>query len=137
MKISLRSTANRLGYEGTNERGQSASFSGNKEGVSPMEHVLMSAAACSAIDVEIFLEKMRAPAERVEVEVTGQRAEGPPAVFTEIHLHYKIFGDVKPSKAQKAVDMSMEQYCSVSMMLKQAAQITWSYEVVAPEGAVA
>jgi len=131
MKITLRSTANELGYEGTNERGQTTRFSGSKKDVSPMETVLMAAAACSSIDVEIFLQKMRAPADAVEVEVEGSRVDAVPSVFEKMHLHYKIYGDVKESKAQKAVAMSMEQYCSVSLMLKAAVEITHSFEVLA------
>lgn len=131
MKITLRSLPDAdLGYEGTNERGQTARFSGGKADVSPMEHVLMSAAACSSIDVELFLRKMRAPAQRVEVDVDGHRVDAVPAVFDRIHLHYRIYGDVKASKAAKAVAMSMEQYCSVSVMLRAAVEITHSHEVV-------
>ncbi len=131
MKITLRSTSEELGYEGTNERGQTTSFSGSKNAVSPMETVLMAAAACSSIDVEIFLKKMRAPADQVEVEVEGTRVETVPSVFDKMHLHYKIYGDVKESKAEKAVAMSMDQYCSVSLMLKSAVEITHSFEVLA------
>ena len=130
MKITLRSTAEDLGYEGTNDRGQTTRFSGSKSDVSPMEHVLMSAAACSSIDVELFLRKMRAPADRVEVDVEAERADAVPAVFTSMHLHYRIYGDVKDSKARKAVAMSMDQYCSVSIMLKASVEVTHSYEVV-------
>lgn len=131
MKITLRSTKDDLGYEGTNERGQTTRFSGSKNAVSPMETVLMAAAACSSIDVEIFLKKMRAPADAVEVEVDGSRVDAVPSVFDKIHLHYKIYGDVKESKAEKAVAMSMDQYCSVSLMLKAAVEITHSFEVLA------
>ena len=131
MKITLRSTAEELGYAGTNERGDVTRFSGSKNGVSPMETVLMAAAACSSIDVEIFLKKMRAPADSVEVEVEGTRVDAVPSVFEKMHLHYKIYGDVKESKAEKAVAMSMDQYCSVSLMLKAAVKITHSFEVLA------
>lgn len=129
MKITLRSTDAELGYEGTNERGQTQLFSGNQEAVSPMETVLMAAAACSSIDVELFLGKMRAPATRVEVDVEGTRKEATPAVFERMHLHYRIFGDVPESKAAKAVAMSMDQYCSVSIMLKASVLITHSFKV--------
>jgi len=131
MKITLRSTTDELGYEGTNERGDITCFSGSKKGASPMETVLMSVAACSSIDVELFLQKMRAPAEGVEVEVEGTRVDAVPSVFEKIHLHYRIYGDVKASKAEKAVAMSMDQYCSVSLMLKGKVEITHSFEVLA------
>ena len=133
MKITLRSLPDAdLAYEGTNERGQTARFSGSKADVSPMEHVLMAAAACSSIDVEVFLRKMRAPAARVEVDVDGHRVDAVPAVFDRIHLHYRIYGDVPAAKAAKAVRMSMEQYCSVSIMLRAAVEIDHTHEVVAP-----
>lgn len=130
MKIVLESTHGELNFKGTNDRGQSLQFSGSKESVSPMEAVLMSAAACSAIDVEIFLGKMRQQFERIEVKVNGNRVDAVPAVFSDIHLHYIIYGDVKPDKAKKAVEMSMEKYCSVSIMLQKAVEMTHSHEIV-------
>ena len=129
MKIKLRSAAAPLSYDATNERGQTVRFSGGTEGVRPMETVLMAAAACSAIDVERFLEKLRAPAERVEVEAEGRRVDAVPSVFEAIHLRYRIFGDVADAKAAKAVGMSMERYCSVTTMLKPTVDVTWEYEV--------
>lgn len=133
MKVFLESTFGDMNFKGTNERGQSLQFSGNKEAVSPMESVLMAAAACSAIDVEMLLKKMRQEYIAVRVEIEGTRADAVPAVFTKIHLHYIVTGDVKPEKAEKAVAMSMDQYCSVSVMLKHSVDITYSVEVRVPE----
>ena len=130
MKITLRSTDAPLGYVGVNDRGQTQTFSGGSDACRPMETLLMSMAACSSIDVETFLVKMRAPAQGVEVTVVGERADGVPAVFTKVHLHYRIRGDVPEKKAAKAVAMSMDQYCSVSMMLKASVEITHDFEVV-------
>lgn len=133
MKVILESTYGDLNFKGTNERGQSIQFSGNKEAVGPMESVLMAAAACSAIDIETILKKMRQEVKSVKVEIEGTRAEAVPAVFTKIHMHYIINGDIKQEKAQKAVDMSVEQYCSVSIMLAKSVEITHSAEVRVPE----
>ncbi|MDF1694239.1 MAG: OsmC family protein [Saprospiraceae bacterium] len=130
MKIRVESTHGELNFKGTNDRGQSLQFSGSKESVSPMEAVLMAAAACSSIDVEIFLNKMRQPFDRIEVDVQGDRVDAVPAVFSDIHLHYTIYGDVKPEKAKKAVEMSMEKYCSVSIMLQEAVKMTHSHEII-------
>lgn len=130
MHIKLESIHGDLNFKGTNDRGQSFQFSGSKESVSPMESVLMSAAACSAIDVEIFLKKMRQEFHNIEVEVEGKRVDAVPAIFSDIHLHYKIYGDVKPDKAKKAVEMSMEKYCSVSIMLQKGINMTHSHEVI-------
>lgn len=133
MKVFVESTFGDMNFKGTNERGQSMQFSGNKEAVSPMESVLMAAAACSSIDVEMILKKMRQEFISVFVEVEGTRADAVPAVFTKIHMHFIVNGDIKLEKAQKAVDMSLEQYCSVSIMLAKAAEITHSVEVRIPE----
>jgi len=130
MQIKLESIHGSLNFKGTNDRGQSMQFSGNKESVSPMESVLMAAAACSSIDVEIFLNKMRQPLERIEVDVKGERADAVPSVFESIHLHYKIYGKVKETKARKAVEMSMEKYCSVSIMLQKGVTMSHSFEVI-------
>ena len=130
MNIKLESTHGALNFKGTNDRGQSLQFSGDKEAVSPMETILMATAACSSIDVEIFLNKMRQPFDRIEVDVKGNRVDAVPAIFSDIHLHYKIYGDVKLDKANKAVEMSMEKYCSVSIMLRKSVEITHSHEVI-------
>lgn len=129
MKVFLESTFGELNFRGTNERGQTMQFSGSKQAVSPMESVLMAAAACSSIDVETLLKKMRQDVKSISVEIDSTRADDVPAVFTKMHLHYIINGDVKEDKAQKAVQMSMEQYCSVSLMLAKAVEITHSFEV--------
>lgn len=130
MNIKLESTHGELNFKGTNDRGQSLQFSGNKESVSPMEAVLMAAAGCSAIDVEIFLKKMRQSFTNIEVEVKGTRVDAVPSIFSDIHLHYKIYGDVKLDKAEKAVSMSMDKYCSVSIMLQKGVNMTHSFDVI-------
>jgi putative redox protein len=130
MNIKLESIHGSLNYKGTNERGQSVQFSGNKESVSPMESVLMAAAACSSIDIEIFLEKMRQPFDKIEVEVKGTRVDDVPSIFSDIHLHYKIYGSIKPEKAKKAVEMSMDKYCSVSIMLSAGVKMSHSHEII-------
>ena len=132
MKIQLTSTADASQYIGMNERGQQILLSGNQSAVSPMEAVLMAASACSTIDVELLLKKMRQDVSRVEVHTEGTRAEAVPAVFTSIHIHYRIFGNVREEKAVKAVAMSLEKYCSVSIMLSATVTITHSVEVITP-----
>lgn len=136
MKINLKRLNDAVHFEGINAHGNtihmdgSEAIGGEGKGVRPMELLLFGIASCSGIDIVSLLKKMRQNLEDIQVEVTGEREEGAvPAVFTDIHVHYKIFGDVKEDKAQKAVKMSMEQYCSVSKMIEKAAKITYSVEV--------
>lgn len=129
MIIKLESTFGSLNFKGTNERGQSLQLSGNKEAVSPMEAVLMAVAGCSSVDIELILKKMRQDIERIEVEVEGTRADAVPAVFTKINVHYILHGDIKEDKAKQAVDLSMEKYCSVSLMLAKSVEIIHTFEI--------
>lgn len=130
MTITLKSEGESLSYTGTNERGQQIALSGNKQAVSPMEAVLMAASSCSAIDIEILLKKMRQDVQSIEVVTEGVRADKIPAVFTSIHLHYRIKGKVKQEKAAKAAEMSLTRFCSVSLMLAATMPVTHSVEVI-------
>lgn len=129
MKVSLKSTYGDLNFKGINERGQVVQFGGAKMAVSPMETVLMSIAACSSIDIELLLGKMRQQLDHIVVEVEGNRVEDVPAVFDKIHLHYILYGTIKAEKAKKVVDMSVEKYCSVSTMLQNSVAISHSHEI--------
>ena len=131
MNIILESNNGDLNFKGTNDRGQSVQFSGNKEASSPMETVLMAAAACSSIDVELILKKMRQDVQNIKVKVEGQRRQDiVPAIFTSIHLHFVLTGDIKEKKAKEAVELSLEKYCSVTQSLNRDIVITHGFEIV-------
>jgi putative redox protein len=70
------------------------------------------------------MKKQRQNLERLQVEVDGERAAAVPAVFTRIRLRFKGYGAIGLLKFQKAVELSMEKYCSVSRMLQPAVEIT-------------
>ncbi len=131
MELTLTSSSGPLEYIGTNSKGQSINLSGNGNAIGPMESVLLAGAGCSAIDVELLLQKMRQPLDKIEVKVKGKRAEDQiPKVFTDIHLHYKLYGNIKPAKAESAVEKSVKKYCSVLLMLEATVNITFSHEIV-------
>ena len=95
-----------------------------------MELLLFGAAACSCIDIVSILKKMRQDLKDLKVDVEGNRvAEGHPKVFTDIHLHYKFWGDLNPDKVEQALKLSLEKYCSVSAMLEKTAKITYDYTI--------
>jgi putative redox protein len=137
MKIYLKRTNQAVHFEATNERGHtvniegSPNIGGEDSAPSPTELLLMSQAGCTAIDVVELLKKMRQPLEHLEVETEGHRAQDQvPKVFTHIHLHYKLYGDINPKKAEKAISMSIEKYCTVSKMIDKVAALTHSFEVI-------
>jgi putative redox protein len=133
MKMTLKNTASELDYMGFNEKGHGIRINGNGEGISPMQALLLSVAACSSIDVEIFLKKMRNDLISLEVDVEGERAEEEtPKRFTDIRLLFKLFGNIKESSAKKAVEMAVEKYCSVAKSLDPRIDITYSF-IIIPE----
>ena len=109
----------------------STEFGGEETALTPMENVLASLAACSSYDVLIVLKKKRQKVTGYSVEATAQRRDDPPPnIFTKIHLKYIIRGENVSSEAVKrAIDLSMETYCSVGGMLKGTVPITYSFEI--------
>lgn len=112
-----------------NERGLSISFdnvsgAASPKGVSPMESVLMAVAGCSSIDIIDILEKGRLTLEQYDVEVTGTRRDEVPRVFTAIDLHVITRGDFPSDRVARAVKLSLERYCSVSIMLQSSVTFT-------------
>ncbi len=137
MKIELTRVDNAYNFKSTSEEGHSVlsdgsvGIGGANKGMRPMEMVLAAMASCSSIDVVMILKKQRQNLEDIKVQVTGNRATNQvPAVFTDIHIHFQLFGDIKEKKAIQAVTGSMEKYCSVSKMLEPTVKITHSHEII-------
>lgn len=133
--IKLKRLNDAVHFEASNEEGNTIQMDGTAEiggegkGVRPMETVLMAIAGCSSIDIVMILKKMRQKLEDIEVEVDGQRVDTIPRVFKSIHIKYILTGNLKEEKVAEAVRLSMEKYCSVSLMIQKAAEITYEYEI--------
>jgi len=125
-----------LTFLGESASGHQISMDGNAgdKAPSPMEMLLMSAGGCSAIYVVSILQKGRNDVRDCEVKLTSQRREEAPRLFTHINLHFIVTGkDLTDKIVERAVSLSAEKYCSVSLMLGKAATITHSFEVIAAE----
>ncbi len=140
MKIHLKRSNDAVLFEASNERGHTVMIEGGHSvgGLDtapyPTEVFMMSQAACTAVDVIELLKKMRQPLKHMEIELDGQRAQDQvPKLFTHIHLHYKLYGDIKPSKAEKAISLSITKYCTVTKMIDHLAKITYSFEILLSE----
>lgn len=102
-----------------------------KPGPTPMELMLMGTGGCSAFDVVHILEKGREAVEDVQVELNADRAEIEPKVFTRIHMHFIVKGrGLNPTKVERAINLSIEKYCSASAMMAKSADLTHDYEIV-------
>ena len=104
---------------------------GRNIGIRPMEMVLMGLGGCTAFDVMMILKKARQPVVDCVARIEAKRADGIPAVFTDIHIHSVVTGDVKESQVKRAIELSAEKYCSASIMLERGGvNITHDYEIV-------
>ena len=129
MKITLSRLNNNFHFETKNERGNVVfldnSSEANPQGASPMELLLMGIAGCSGIDIISILKKQQLEPVLFEMEVEGKRREEVPKVFTEIFLKIVFEGEIPENKAKRAVELSIEKYCSVSKMLEKTAKIDY------------
>ncbi|KQU51120.1 peroxiredoxin [Bosea sp. Leaf344] len=106
-------------------------YGGRNLGIRPMEMLLIGLAGCTGFDVVQILKKGREPVTGCEVEVEAERATEDPKVFTKIHLAYRISGrGLSPAKAERAVSLSKEKYCSASIMLGATAEMSYAIEIV-------
>lgn len=123
-----------IGHSGS---GHAVVFDGNKEGScapSPMEMVLMAAGACSSVDVVSILKKSRQQVVDCEVQLSAERAETVPKVFTKLHLHFVVTGfNLSEKQVERAVQLSADKYCSVSIMLSSSVTVTHSFSVKASD----
>jgi putative redox protein len=100
-------------------------------GMRPMELLLLGMGGCTTFDVIEILKKSRQDVRDCVVEIDGERSEEVPKVYTNIHVHYKITGkDVKANFVERAIKMSIEKYCSATLMLAKTATITHDYEII-------
>lgn len=101
---------------------------------SPVELLLESLGACAGIDVVEILRKGRHPADAVEVEVTGRRRPDPPRRYTGLELVFRIGGDVPREAAERAVELSLETYCSVFHTLADDLSVSTAVELTSEGG---
>jgi putative redox protein len=103
---------------------------GHNAGARPMEMLLMGLAGCSAIDVILILKKQRQVIEDFRIIVEGQRpADAVPSPFHAIHLNYILKGNLDEDKTRRAIDLSMDKYCSATAQLRPTTSISYSLTI--------
>lgn len=137
MKISLERKAIPYVLEAKNETGNSIlidaspDIGGKNSGPRPMELLLMGLAGCASIDVLMILEKQKVEVKEYKVEVIGDREQiGQAKLFTKIHLQFFVTGTVNETGLKRAIDLSLEKYCSVAKTLEKTATITYEISQV-------
>jgi putative redox protein len=104
---------------------------GRNIGMRPMELLLLGMGGCSSFDVVTILKKARQPITHCVAELSAERADDIPKVFTKIHVHYVVTGKgLNPAQVGRAIKLSADKYCSASVMLGKTAEITHDFEIV-------
>ena len=104
---------------------------GRNQAPRPMEMLLAGAGGCTANDVVLILKRGRHDVKGCSVQLTSERAETDPKVFTKIHMQFTVSGKNLPAGAvERAIAMSHDKYCSATIMLGHTAEITTGFEIV-------
>ena len=136
-KIELSRVSDAFHLEAVNENGNSLhldaspDIGGTNKGMRPMQLLLAAMGGCSSIDIISILKKQKQELKDIKITVTGEREKDAiPALYTEVHAHFKLYGNLDLDKAQKAVSLSVEKYCSVAKTLEATAKVTYSFEII-------
>ena len=104
---------------------------GRNQAPRPMEMLLAGAGGCSAYDVVLILKRGRHDVKGCSVQLTSERADTDPKVFTKIHMQFTVSGKNLPAAAvERAIEMSHDKYCSATIMLGKTAEITTGFDIV-------
>lgn len=136
MKVELRRVNDAFHFEAVGAAGVAVHVDGSPDiggvdaGARPMEMILMGLGGCSAIDIVLILQKQRQQIEDMRITIEAERVPNEtPSVFKTIHVHYNFKGDLNEEKVKRAIDLSMEKYCSVTAILNKTAEITHSFAI--------
>jgi len=137
MKITLKRLDDMYHMRAFNEEGSavetdaSPTIGGGNKGMRPMQLLLVSAGSCSSIDIISILKKQKQDLRDIQIEINGEREKNStPSLFTDINLHFTLYGNLDPEKAKRAVDLSMTKYCSAVKTLEKTASVTYSFEIL-------
>ena len=137
IKIELNRLNDAFHFEASNEQGNkvhldaSPDIGGTNQGMRPMQMLLAAMGGCSAIDLINILKKQKQDLRDIKITVTGEREKDAiPSLYTEVHAHFRLFGNLDEDKVKKAVTLAVEKYCSVAKTLEVKAKVTHSIEII-------
>ncbi len=138
MKINVKWLGKDYHMEAENDTNGKIRMDGNNNigglegGLSPMQLLLAGIGGCSAIDVISILEKQKQNLTdlKVEVDADRQMLDAGYSEFKTIHLHFIFSGELDPKKVERALNLSISKYCSVSKALEKGSEISYDYKIV-------
>ena len=105
-------------------------FGGSDAGTRPKELILLALGGCTGSDVAVILNKKKIKLDNFEIHIDAEVQETHPQVFTKINLEYVFYGkDISKEAVERAIELSLTTYCSVTAMLQKAVEITHGYRI--------
>lgn len=102
-----------------------------KDGPTPMEVLLLGAAGCAGADVVSILKKMKVGLESVSIDLVGERRTDHPKRYTGLKYVFRFAGEgLDMSKAERAVNLSLDKYCSVLHSLNPDIKVDHEIEIL-------
>lgn len=137
MRIELKRLDDAFHFEAKSETGNIAfmdggeNIGGHNKGVRPMQMLIMGLGGCSAIDIVLILKKQKQVIDDFQIIIDAEREKDrEPSLWQTVDIHFKFKGQVDREKADRAVRLSLEKYCSVSKTLEIAgAKINYKISV--------
>ena len=136
VKVNLKRVNDAYHFEASNEDAVKAHIDaspdvgGENKGMRPMQMLLAALGGCAGIDIVGILKKQRQEIDSFTIEVTGDRGDsGTYNLYRKINLHFKLKGKIDKGKALRAVQLSLEKYCSVAKTLEPTAKLTYEVSV--------
>jgi putative redox protein len=125
-----------LRFVAENERGAKVTvepgpaYGGSGRFQTPMELLLAGLGSCAGMDLMLILQKMRMEVSRVTIEIEGRRRAEEPQYYEAIKIMYRISGEgLNQDKVKRAAQLATEKYCSVGIMLREKADITYEVRI--------
>lgn len=105
-------------------------YGGDNEGPSPKKLMLAALSGCTGVDVAMILKKMRVEYDDLIITVEAEQTDENPTQYTAMHLIYEFNGNnLDMDKLNKAVQLSKEKYCGVSMMYEKIMNLSWEVRI--------
>ena len=136
MKLELNRREKPYVFELENENGtickidSSKDIGGKEKGLTPMELLAGALSACISIDILMILNKQSIELDNYTVSVDAKKKNSVPSPFEEIHLVFTMNKEIDLNKVQRAIQLSIDKYCSVKESLNPEIIITSEINVI-------
>jgi putative redox protein len=108
----------------------SATEKDGKIGIKPIDLLSMSLGSCMALSIIYYFQKNNHPLDDFEVNIKTKMKKNAPWSATDFHLTYTFWGkDLSEDLIMESIQVSEEELCGVTEVLKQATNITYDYKI--------